>query len=233
MSDHDAHSVASGAASDVELLALALSGERSATESLVAKLAPVVQARVGLALSRRLKQARGRNLKQYVEDLVQEVFVALFEQDGRILRNWNPDRGLSLKSFVGLVAEREVGMLLRTSKRNPFTEDPCDAIDLEIGADANDLDRRVLPESEAESNELLDLLLDELERRLSPQGLFVFKILFVEECSNEEAAALSGLSLDALYAWKSRISRLARTVRDRLTREMDPRIVPQDEGRAI
>ena len=114
MSDHDAHSVASGAASDVELLALALSGERSATESLVAKLAPVVQARVGLALSRRLKQARGRNLKQYVEDLVQEVFVALFEQDGRILRNWNPDRGLSLKSFVGLVAEREVGMLLRT-----------------------------------------------------------------------------------------------------------------------
>src|SRR5215471_16061481 len=94
---------------DGELVKAALAGDRRATEDLVGRLARVIQVRVGVALLRRRHAARGRTLAQEVEDLMQEVFAALFEQDGRVLRRWDPARGLSLKSYVGLVAEREAG----------------------------------------------------------------------------------------------------------------------------
>ena len=109
---------------DARLLARALGGDAVAVRELLDRLLPVVQTRVGLALMRRQGQARGRNVRAEVEDLSQEVFLALFERDGRVLRGWQPERGLSLKGFVGLVAEREAGCILRTGKRSPFTEEP-------------------------------------------------------------------------------------------------------------
>lgn len=198
---------------DSGVVQAALRGDRHATELLVARLAPTIQVRVGTALLRRRGRARGRNLRQEVEDLSQEVFAALFEDGGRVLRRWDPLRGLSLKSFVGLVAEREAGMILRTGKRSPFSEDPTAAEDLDTQLPSSTM----TVGAAVESSELLAVVLDELREHLSPQGLFIFQLLFIEEQTVEDAAALAGLSADAIYAWRSRISRLARDIRARVT----------------
>src|SRR4051812_48339802 len=92
----------------------ALEGDPIALSSLVATLTPVVQARVARTLlARRSLLAGGRSVREEVEDLSQEIFLALFDRNARVLRSWEPERGLSLLNFVGLVAERQVLSFLR------------------------------------------------------------------------------------------------------------------------
>ena len=200
---------------DLALVARALAGEAVAMRGLVDRLLPVIQTRVARALMRRSGQARGRNLRAEVEDLSQEVFLALLEREGRVLRGWQPERGLSLDGFVGLVAEREAGGILRTGKRSPFTEDPTadDALH-QLGSAGPGAPA---PVAEAiESRDLLEAVVDGLRERLSPQGFWLFQLLYVEERTVEEAGSLTGMTADALYAWRSRIGKLARDVRDEL-----------------
>src|SRR5262245_51304251 len=102
----------------------ALGGDKGAIRALVAALSPVIQARVARALLRRRAASKARDIRQEVEDLTQEVFVALFADGGRTLREWSPSRGLSLLNFAGLVAEREVASIMRSGRRSPWTEDP-------------------------------------------------------------------------------------------------------------
>jgi RNA polymerase sigma-70 factor (ECF subfamily) len=214
-------SVAAGG-DDAALVDRALSGEGPAMRTLIDRLLPSVQGRVGLALLRRHGQARGRNLRAEAEDLSQEVFAALFEQGGRVLRSWQPDRGLSLKGFVGLVAEREAGAILRTGKRSPFTEEPTAAEALQ--ETLHDIGERnptgPSPMTDLlESRDLLETLIDRLRERLSPQGFWLFELLYVEERSVEETCTIAKMTPDALYAWRSRIGKLAREVRDALTED--------------
>jgi len=200
------------------LIRRALDGDQTALTSLVAALTPVVQARVARTLlARRSLLAGGRSVRQEVEDLSQEVFLALFARNGRVLRSWESGRGLSLPNFVGLVAERQVLSFLRSGRRNPWKEEPSFADD-ELDAEAPDSG----PEEIAVSREHLSLLLDRLRESLSPQGWQLFDLLFVQELSQAEAQAASGLSADAVYAWRSRLRRAAR----KLIAEMSENAVP-------
>ncbi|HEY0711028.1 MAG TPA: hypothetical protein VGF45_00020, partial [Polyangia bacterium] len=185
---------------------------------------PSVQARVGAALLRRRGQARGRNLRTEAEDLSQEVFVALFDQGGRVLKSWQPERGLSLKGFIGLVAEREAGAILRTGKRSPFTDEPT--LDDSLHETMNRPGRgpggqpTQSPLGDViETRDLLEEVVERLRERLSPQGFWLFELLYVDERSIDEACAITKLSPEALYAWRSRIGKLAREVREALARE--------------
>jgi RNA polymerase sigma-70 factor (ECF subfamily) len=183
----------------------ALAGDQLALSRLVAALTPVVQARVARTLlARGASRGGGRNLRHDVEDLTQEIFLALFSGGGRVLRSWRAERGLSLENFVGLVSERHVVSFLRSGRRNPWREDLGVAEDLEARAG------EAGPEEETASREQLRLLLDRLQRTLSPLGRQVFDLLFVQELTLPEAMAASGLSADAVYAWRSRLRRAAR-----------------------
>ena len=189
-----------------ELLDRALSGDATATRELVALVLPVVQVRVARVLSRRRARS-GRDVRQEVEDLAQEVFAALFENDGRVLRVWDPARGLALASFCGLVAEREAASILRSGRRSPWTEDATPVEDLERGvgsaADA---------ELGASSREQLERLAERLRQELSPRGLELFQRLIVEEEPVDAVCASTGMSADAVYAWRSRLGKLARKI---------------------
>ena len=103
------------------LLDQALAGDVAATRRLVAAIMPIVQARVARTLVRR-RGGSGRDARQEVQDLAQDVFAALFADDGKVLRAWDPVRGLTLASFCGLVAEREAASILRSGRRSPWTE---------------------------------------------------------------------------------------------------------------
>ncbi len=183
----------------------ALAGDPAALDRLVAFLTPVVQARVARTLlTHQSHLAGGRNVRQEVEDLTQDIFLSLFANDGRVLHRWQAERGLSLQNFVGLVSERQVASALRSGKRNPWKEEPTPTEDLDAAA----LDDG--PEEVTASREQQRLLLDGLRERLSPLGRRLFELLFVQELSVPETMAASGLSADAVYAWRSRLRRLAR-----------------------
>jgi RNA polymerase sigma-70 factor (ECF subfamily) len=192
----------------------ALDGDQTALTALVAVLTPVVQARVTRTLlARRSLLAGGRSsVRQEVEDLSQEVFLALFARDGHVLRSWQPERGLSLPNFVGLVAERQVLSFLRSGRRNPWKEEPSFTGE-EIDTEAPDSG----PEEVAAGREHLTLLLDRLRESLSPQGWQLFDLLFVQELSQAEVQTASGLSADAVYAWRSRLRRVARRLLDEMS----------------
>src|SRR6185503_7942003 len=186
----------------VALVIGALAGDRGALERLVKVLTPVIQSRVARTL---LGCGRGgRNLRQGVEDLTQEVFLKLFAHDGRELRRWKLERGLSLENFVGLVAERHTLSYLRSARRTAAKEEPTPSDELDRRRDEPG------PERRAAVREQLQLLLARLGEKLSPLGVRMFELLFVQDLSTEEAMAATGLSRDAADAWRSRLRRLAR-----------------------
>lgn len=182
----------------------ALAGDEEELSRLVGELTPVVQARVARCLlRRRTGQAAGRSVRQEVEDLTQDVFLLLFANQAKVLRSWQAERGLSFTNFVGLVAERQATSTLRSGRRSPWKDDPTRPEDLDAPAVESG------PEGAAASREELRLLLHRLTEELSPQGRQLFDLLFLQDLSLAEVAARTGLSSGAIYAWRSRLRRLA------------------------
>lgn len=175
--------------------------------ALVDALTPVVQARVARGLLRRGGGARGRDVRQEVEDMTQEVFLSLFDDGGRALRAWAPARGLSLANFVGLVAERQVASILRSGRRSPWTEDPTDGDVLDASAG-----RARDHEGEVVSRDLLAAVVERVRAELSPKGLVMFERLVVDDASIETVCAEMEMQPDAVYAWRSRLAKLVRRI---------------------
>ena len=183
----------------------ASAGDGAALTRLVHKLTPVIQSRVvrGLLLWR-TGTAAGRNVRQEVEDFVQEIFLVLFADDAKVLRSWKPERGLSLVNFVGLVAERQTASILRSGKRSPWKEDPTHPEDFTQESLENN------PEEVTISREQWRILRYRLTEELSPLGRHLFDLVYLQELSVEEVAQQTNMRSDAIYAWRSRLRRLAK-----------------------
>ncbi len=196
-----------------ELIGAALDGSEIAQTRLVQMLTPVIHNRVARGLFRwRKGSAAGRDVRQEVEDFTQEIFLHLFEDDGKVLRSWQPKRGLSFLNFIGLVADRQTVAILRNGKRSPWKEDPTLLEDFDVAAPESS------PEEITASREQLELLLDRLIEELSPLGWHLFDLLFLRELSVEEVVRETGMSRDAIDQWKSRLRRLARRLLDEMSK---------------
>ena len=191
-----------------------LDGDKEAMRDIVIGVTPIIQIRVAKALLRRAHQARGRNIRSDVEDLVQEVFASLFAKNGQALRTWDPDRGLGFTRFVSFLAEREVGMIMRRRKRNPWTEDPT------VDDRLNEIsDSTTDQETRTESRQMLLLVADRLKERLSPQGRIYFQRLYLEEKTIQDVAKEHGTTPGALYTWRNRLLKLVRELEDQIAKE--------------
>ena len=190
-------------------------GSATAIAELVDELSPVVQQRVARALLMGGRRSQGQ-LRAEVEDLCQEVLLALFANDGRVLRDWDPERGMSLKGFVGLVAQRQVLSLLRSRQRSPLSAVPTDPADLELQLGAGVGGHAELTSDARQTLERLSLGLRE---RLSAAGLEMFYRLYVWDQSLEEVRKETGLSVEALYQWRTRIRKAALEVQAELSVE--------------
>ena len=193
------------------VVARAIDRDPEAVRALIDAVSPVIEGRVARALHRR-SGGRGRNVAQEVEDLTQEVFAAQFADDARALRAWREDRG-PLGAFCALVADHQVYSIFRSGKRRPWSEDlvVTDVIE------ATEPEERS-PEARVASREAFATLWDRLRAALTPKGLDLFQRLFVEEESVEAVCQATGLSTDAVYAWRSRLAKVAR----KLASELDP-----------
>lgn len=181
----------------------ALAGDRQALRRFVDALTPIIQARVVRGLARRRMAAGNRDPRQEVEDMTQDVFGALFANDGRVLRAWDPERGLSLANFVGLVADRHVASMLRSGRKSPWTDTPVELDEMELAAGT-------VPDAAPglESRRALSRLLDRLRESLSPRGLELFQRLYVDEEPIEEVAGAMRMTREAIYAWRNRVTKI-------------------------
>lgn len=186
----------------------ALAGDSPAAERLVDALTPAIQRSVAYDLMRwRRGAAAGRSIAQEVEDLTQEILLQLFADDGKVLRRWQPEKGLSLERFVGLVARRQTSATLRTGKRSPWKEDPTLPEDLDqISAASN-------PEAATASREELELLLARFQEELSPQGWQLFDLIYLQELAIDEVVEQTGLSSASVYQWRCRLGQRAQRLR--------------------
>ena len=149
--------------------------------------------------------------------MMQEVFESLFVSGQKKLRAWDPERGLSLRNYVGLLAEREVASIMRRLRRSPWTEDPTEAADLDTHEGS-----AMSPERRAQARATLGRLLDRLREELSPQGLHMFRQLFVEKVPADQLAAQEGVSRDAIYQWSSRIKKVLARLRAEVLQDTPP-----------
>jgi RNA polymerase sigma-70 factor (ECF subfamily) len=195
-----------GSAPDIER---ATNGDERAAAALVAEVVPIIRRRVTRTLIRDRARS-GRAIATDVDDLTQEVLLALFADQGRILRAWAPDRGLSFEEFVGLVARRHTLSILRSRRKSPFNTQPVDPNELENLPPES---RRRGADRSSETRQSLERLTNALRRRLSPAGVEMFHRLFVEEASVREISRDTGLSADSVYQWRTRIRKAALELR--------------------
>jgi RNA polymerase sigma factor (sigma-70 family) len=184
-------------------LARALEGDLQALRQLIDSLAPVVRARVARALSR---YPHAYNPEE-VEDLTQEVFVSLFAANAKLLRKWDPERGLSLRNFVGLLAQHRVAELLR-GRHRPARRDTVSLDDSQLRIAQPDASED--GEARSTSHDLLARLLTHLEATLSERGLELFVRLYIHHEPISEICQDTGLSAEAVYQWRSRLAKAAR-----------------------
>jgi RNA polymerase sigma-70 factor (ECF subfamily) len=190
-----------------EDLQAALVGDQAGIADLIFDLRSSVQREVASSLRRHAGQA-GRDANQEVADFVQEVFVGLLADDARVLRAWDPERGRTLHSFVRLVARRYVAAVMRTRCKNPWSELPTDGDALEAMVPCSAMADRV------ESRSLLERVLEEVYDEVDERGKLLFEMLYLEERSIAEVQAETGMSRDAIYAWRFRFRK---NLRDKLS----------------
>jgi DNA-directed RNA polymerase specialized sigma24 family protein len=180
-------------------------GDTKALASVVESLTPILTARIRRMLARR--QFYGRDAHQEIPDLVQGVLLTLLEENARLLRLWDPARGLSLENFVGLLCERELASILRSGRRTPYrtSDEDIDEYD-SLADDASTLDARLI------SQEMVIMILDQARASLSPLGLELLERVVIAQESPDAVAIHMKMSLDAVYAWRSRLTKLLRSI---------------------
>lgn len=123
---------------DIDLVQRLLRGDAAARKDLIERLQPTVRQRVSRVLER-----QGFVGGCDANDLLQDVLILLLEKQDRILGLWDPQRGLSLESFVGLVAQRTASTILRSGRKTGWAEQPMDGAALPIEADLDTPERHI------------------------------------------------------------------------------------------
>ena len=172
---------------------------------LVAELRPVIEREVSFCLRRYASTAR-RDAEVEVSDFVQEVFIELLANGARTLHSWDPARGRSLKSFVRLVAKRRVASLMRGRYTNPWQDEHLASPETEALSSYEKPDRQV------ESVDMLEQLASAVNERMGTRGSRLLEMLYFDECSVDEVQVETGMTRDAVYAWRSRLRRMANEI---------------------
>jgi DNA-directed RNA polymerase specialized sigma24 family protein len=165
--------------------------ERGELAAMVACLMPVVRMRAARA------RARGALREQTVDDLVQEIWLALLANDSRRLRAWDESRGVPRERFVAVLADRALAALIaRTRARRRastlVTLDSCPE---------SALARNDTPERELIVRETLRLV----ARQLPLRGQAVLLEFWGGQRDAQAIASALGVARQVVYNWQHRI----------------------------
>jgi len=160
----------------------------------------------------------GRAIDQEVDDFVQAARLRVFVEQGGAMATWDPARGLDRHAFVAMLAAHAVDEILRSRKRNPWSEEATDAPALAAAVDESD-PRRAGVETLASARRMALAVAARMKERTSPLGFSIFEMLFLHQRTTAHVAAAIGLGVPAVYTWKSRLLREALEVVAEIQRE--------------
>lgn len=188
---------------DLKLVKGALAGRRAALRMLVRRLLPVVHARARVFLSRRPdRRIAGKD----ADDLTQEVWLSLLDDDGRLLRAWDPDRGMALEGYVGLLTRRQLWRNIEASSAQKRGGGVA-PVALESAPEPVAPDD---PERATMSAQLLARLRAHLFEQLPARGQLVYAALYEDGRDVSQTAEVLGVNRQVVYNWQHRIRKLAR-----------------------
>jgi RNA polymerase sigma-70 factor (ECF subfamily) len=157
---------------DLELVERCITGEPGAWRQFVDRFAPTVR-----ALARRYLRLHGQMPDSAeLDDVTQDVFLAVTRREFRLLKNYDPT--YTFKTYLGVITRTEVHRILR--KKRPLLGGPAE---LERAApDEADASAEV---EKAEEREVLAAAMDELPDRDAE----VLKLRFLREMDYKAIAA--------------------------------------------
>lgn len=175
---------------DTALLGQPAAATAVPSAALVARLAPVVRARVVRRLGRGARSAD-------VDDVVQDLWVRLLEP-GSPLARWNPG-GMSLENYIGRAAGWQAGRCRRrgVARGELALEEASEPTSCEDPERALCLRRRV--------ERFREYLATMPER-----GRKIFDALYVDGMTPGEVAESCGVAPQVVYNWQHRIRTLCR-----------------------
>lgn len=157
---------------DLELVERCVNGEPGAWRRFVDRFAPTVR-----ALARRYLRLHGQMPDSAeLDDVTQDVFLAVTRREFRLLKNYDPT--YTFKTYLGVITRTEVHRILR--KKRPLLGGPAE---LERAAPAEaDASAEV---ERAEEHEVLRAAMDELPDRDAE----ILKLRFLREMDYKAIAA--------------------------------------------
>jgi len=170
------------------LIAGCLGGDKAAWDGFVQQFSSLVYSTIYKTLT-----LHHSDLGEHkVEDLYQEFFIAILQNDCRKLRQFRGDRGCALASWLRVVAARLTIDYLR--RQRPADAEVTDA----IASDQPDTPSALAAREEAR------ILATALES-LSARERLIIELAFRRSLSAEDSAAILKTSVGAFYTQKSRV----------------------------
>jgi len=193
-----------------EVVDLAIAGNKTALRLLIEHLTPVIQLAVVHILKRCTQNYQHNHTHLEVTDYCQEIFILMFKNDSKVLRDWNPNKGMNLKSYISLITKRRVISSLRNIKFTQSLDD--DTIDINIDSFLK------TPDEEAQfiNRHLLYRIIKSLKNEISVFGYEIFIQIFLYGYSADEVASKMNLTKNSVYVWKNRLKAQAKNISDQL-----------------
>lgn len=199
----------------VQIIVEALAGKPASSRRLWAEITPAVHLAVADGLRRHLPASAWARVRHDVCDLAQEVFLLLFDKNGKRLRDWDPGFGISLAGYVKVIARNHTVSFLRTKRnQNTWAHQPIEPDEL---GELPGLDEG--PALRVEEKQLLRVVLAQMERELTAEALRIFRMLFVEALEVSEICLLLDLTPNAVHVRQSRFLKQALDVTRSVLRE--------------
>lgn len=181
-----------------ELIGHALAGKPGPARTLATYIVTCVDRHVRKSLLRNTA-CRNRDL---ANELVHDVVVYMYDNDAKLLRNWDESRGASFDYYLGLITRNLLIRRFMQFRGNPASLTPVDDIQEFLPARTVEL--------QINYSLGLDRVLSYVERELDDVDRQRFWALFIEGLSIDALAKRDGVSTNAVHAWKSRLRRRLR-----------------------
>lgn len=189
---------AEGTDPTTELLQACIRGEPIARSRLVEEYSGIVAYGVSVIFQQFGRPCR----REEIEDLSQDVFVALFDQDARKLRQYQGRNGCTLASWIRVVANRMTIDRLRKEGRTVSLDDPASGEMRRLRETGQD--GRPGPEAQAEVGQR-SRVIREMVSMLPPKDQLFVQLHYFQEMPIEEVAATIGITTNAAYVRKMRL----------------------------
>jgi len=192
-----------------ELLQGCIRGDADARRRLVAEYTGIVSYGVSVIFQQFGRPSR----KEEIEDICQDVFLALFDQDARKLRQYQGRNGCSLASWLRVVANRLTIDRLRREGRTVSLDDPNNIESWRVREAQPDA--KPGPEPQVEEAQRAARV-RELIAQLPPKDQLFVQLFYFQGLPIEEVANTIGITTNAAYVRKMRLhEKLRRLIAER------------------